>query len=52
MHSFYNFVSGPLAWVAFILFFGGSIYRIVSMLKLVAHKERFIFSCIKPCSFF
>ncbi len=44
MHTFYNFVSGPLAWVAFILFFGGSIYRIASMLKLVAEKERFIFS--------
>jgi len=44
MHSFYNFVSGPLAWVAFILFFAGSIYRIASMLKLVAEKERFIFS--------
>lgn len=44
MHSFYNVVSGPLAWVAFILFFGGSIYRIFSMLKLVAEKEKFIFS--------
>ena len=36
MHSFYNIVSGPLAWIAFLLFFGGSIYRIVSMLRLVA----------------
>ena len=44
MHGFYNFVSGPLAWVAFILFIGGSIYRLVSMLKLVAEKERFIFT--------
>lgn len=44
MYSFYNFVSGPLAWVAFILFIGGSIYRIASILKLVAQKERFIFS--------
>ncbi len=44
MHSFYNFVSGPLAWIAFILFIGGSIYRIVSMLRLVAEKERFIFT--------
>ena len=44
MHTFYNIVSGPLALVAFILFFGGSIYRIASMLKLVAEKERFIFS--------
>jgi nitrate reductase gamma subunit len=44
MHSFYNFVSGPLAWVAFILFIGGSIYRVASMLKQVAQKERFIFT--------
>jgi nitrate reductase gamma subunit len=44
MHGFYNFVSGPLAWVAFLLFFGGSVYRIVSMLSLVAKKERFIFT--------
>jgi nitrate reductase gamma subunit len=44
MHSFYNVVSGPLAWIAFLLFFGGSIYRIVSMLRLVAEKEKFIFS--------
>jgi len=44
MHSFYNFVSGPLAWVAFALFICGSIYRIVSMLKQVAQKERFIFT--------
>ena len=44
MHSFYNFVSGPLAWVAFLLFFGGSIYRIANMLILVAKKERFIFT--------
>jgi hypothetical protein len=44
MHTFYNFVSGPLAWIAFILFFGGSVYRIVSMLMLVAEKEKFIFT--------
>jgi nitrate reductase gamma subunit len=44
MHTFYNFVSGPLAWIAFLLFFGGSVYRIVRMLMLVAEKERFIFT--------
>lgn len=44
MHSFYNIVSGPLAWIAFILFFGGSIFRIVRMLILVAKKENFIFT--------
>lgn len=44
MHSLYNLASGPLAWLAFLLFFGGSIYRIVRMLRLVAQKERFIFT--------
>ncbi|BBO83627.1 hypothetical protein DSCO28_41930 [Desulfosarcina ovata subsp. sediminis] len=44
MHSFYNFVSGPLAWIAFLLFFGGSIFRIVRMLMLVTQKESFIFT--------
>lgn len=44
MHSFYNFVSGPLAWIAFLLFIGGSIFRIGRMLVLVAQKEPFIFT--------
>jgi nitrate reductase gamma subunit len=44
MHSFYNFVSGPLAWIAFILFLGGILFRLVRMLRLVAEKERFIFT--------
>lgn len=44
MHGFYNFVSGPLAWAAFLLFFGGSLYRIVRLLTLVARKEHFIFT--------
>ena len=30
MHTLYNFVSGPLAWLAFILFIGGSLYRVDS----------------------
>ena len=29
MHAIYNFVSGPLAWVAFILFFGGILYQLI-----------------------
>ncbi len=44
MHSVYNFVSGPLAWVAFILFVGGSLYRLVSLLVMVHRKEKFIYS--------
>lgn len=44
MNSFYDFVSGPLAWAAFIIFFGGSIYRLVHLIVLVRRKERFIFN--------
>ena len=44
MHSVYNFVSGPLAWVAFILFVGGSLYRLISLLVMVHRKEKFIYS--------
>jgi nitrate reductase gamma subunit len=44
MHTLYNFVSGPLAWVAFILFIGGCLYRLISLLVLVHRKEKFIYS--------
>ncbi len=46
MHSLYNFVSGPLAWLAFIIFFGGSLYRLITLFILVHKKERFIYSYI------
>ncbi len=44
MHDLYNFVSGPLAWLAFILFIGGCLYRLISLLILVHRKEKFIYS--------
>ncbi len=44
MHDLYQFVSGPLAWVAFILFVGGSLYRMIAMLVEVKKKEPFIFT--------
>ena len=44
MHDIYNFVCGPLAWLAFILFFGGCLYRLIGLLILVNKKEKFIFS--------
>ena len=48
MHSLYNFVSGPLAWLAFILFVGGSLYRLIRLLVLVHKKEKFIYSYMSP----
>ncbi|MDJ0986453.1 MAG: nitrate reductase [Desulfobacterales bacterium] len=44
MHDLYNFVSGPLAWLAFILFIGGCLYRLISLMILVHRKEKFIYS--------
>jgi nitrate reductase gamma subunit len=44
MDTLYIFVSGPLAWVAFIIFFGGSLFRLINLLILVHRKEKFIYS--------
>jgi nitrate reductase gamma subunit len=44
MHDIYNLVTGPLVWVAFILFIGGSLYRLITMISLVNKKEKFIFT--------
>lgn len=43
MHEIYNFVSGPLVWVSFIIFFGGSLYRLISMVLLARKKEPMVF---------
>lgn len=44
MHAIYSIVTGPLAWLAFILFFGGILFRLIQMLVLVSKTEPFIFS--------
>ncbi len=38
----YNFVSGPLVWIAFILFFGGLIYQFVRMVTK-AKKDKVVY---------
>ena len=43
MHGLYNFVRGPLAWVAFIIFIGGSLYRLISMLRLARKKDIWVY---------
>ena len=40
--SIYEFVRGPLVWIAFIGFIGGSLYKLVS-LGLLAKKEKTVF---------
>ncbi len=44
MHDLYNFVTGPLAWAAFVVFIAGSLYRLINMLYLVNKKEKFIYT--------
>ncbi len=44
MHDLYNFITGPLAWAAFIVFIAGSLYRLINMLYLVSKKEKFIYT--------
>ncbi|MFV0423115.1 TmcC family electron transfer complex membrane anchor subunit [Oleidesulfovibrio sp.] len=39
MTAFYNFVSGPLAWAAWAVFILGSVYRLVTMLRLAKAKD-------------
>jgi nitrate reductase gamma subunit len=38
----YDFVSGPLFWVSIVLFFGGSIHKIVSMIRR-ARKDKVVY---------
>ncbi len=44
MQGIYEFVRGPLLWVTFVVFIGGSLYRLISMYYLARKKEAFIFS--------
>jgi len=44
MNALYHFVAGPLVWIAFIVFFGGSLFRLGRMLALVHQKEKFIYA--------
>jgi len=44
MHEFYKLLTGPLAWAAFCIFIGGSLYRLGAMLVLVHKKEKFVFT--------
>ncbi len=46
MHSLYQFISGPMVWIAFLFFITGSMYKIIKMLALAHKSERFIFSFI------
>ncbi len=40
----YQLVSGPLVWVAFFVFIGGSIFKVFQMFSLINKKEKFIYT--------
>jgi nitrate reductase gamma subunit len=44
MDELYRWATGPLVWLAFIVFIGGSIFRLIRLLLLVHRKESFIYS--------
>jgi nitrate reductase gamma subunit len=44
MHDVYSFLTGPMVWIAFIVFIGGSLYRLIQLFALANNKEKFIFS--------
>ena len=39
MHTLYPFVTGPLAWLAFIIFIGGSIFQLLRMWYLAKTRD-------------
>ena len=46
MHGIYNFVRGPLAWVAFSIFIGGCLYRLISLIILTKRKDPVVFEYV------
>ena len=44
MNALYHFVSGPLVWIAAVLFVGGCLYRLLQLVGLARRKEPFIFT--------
>ena len=44
MHSFIEFIMGPMVWISFLLFFLGTIYRFFKVFRMVNEKEPFIYT--------
>lgn len=43
MNALYQFVSGPLVWAAFVLFIGGSFWRLYSLATLAKKKDNYVY---------
>lgn len=44
MHSFINFITGPMVWISFAVFILGVIFKLYSLIRLANDKEEFIFT--------
>lgn len=44
MDELYRWATGPFVWAAFIIFIGGSLFRLIHLLLLVHRKEKFIYT--------
>jgi len=44
MDELYRWATGPLVWAAFIIFIGGSLFRLIHLIVLVHRKEKFIYT--------
>ncbi|MFP4420698.1 MAG: TmcC family electron transfer complex membrane anchor subunit [Desulfococcaceae bacterium] len=43
MHTLHNLVAGPLAWLAFLVFIGGSIYKLATMAREAKQKDPLVY---------
>jgi nitrate reductase gamma subunit len=48
MHALYALVSGPLVWLAVVLFIGGSLYRLISMAWLARSRDPLVYAYFRP----
>lgn len=46
MDELYRWATGPLVWLAFIVFVGGSLFRLIRLFLLVHRREKFIYTYI------
>ena len=46
MHTFIDFITGPMVWISFGVFLIGTAVRLYLFLKLVNEKERFLYSYV------
>ncbi|MBT3177754.1 MAG: nitrate reductase [Desulfobacula sp.] len=44
MHSFINFIMGPMVWISFLIFFIGVIFRLIGLFKQINAKENFVYT--------